>query len=179
MTKMNLGGLFTGFLLVAGAYGQTFSNTGTTNIHVGIGPEASISVTADTTLTKGAGIFADFTGSTAFTYKVRTGAGATGAITATITTDFSTGPGPSVANSGTSHDYLTYTCGVGTGAIGNPCTTAQTASTSSTTPVIGFDKSKQTAKAGDSGSVSWTLVNDPAYPEGTYTAVATFSISAT
>jgi hypothetical protein len=34
------------------------------------------------------------------------------------------------------------------------------------------------ASASDAGSVTWSLTNDPVYKTGTYTATATFTISA-
>jgi hypothetical protein len=45
--------------------------------------------------------------------------------------------------------------------------------------VATFGANTHSAGAGTTGnSVAWTLLNDPAYPTGSYTAVATFTISA-
>jgi hypothetical protein len=99
-----------------------------------------------------------------------------GYIKAQITTDFATG-GPSVANSGTSGDTLSYTCTVA--APGTACTGSVTASTTAQTSIATFAAGVHSAKAGNAASLLWTLINDPAYKTGTYTATVTFTISAT
>ena len=98
-------------VLPAGLNAQTFAATGTTSVSVSVAAEASLSVgTATTSLTTTGTIFNDFTGTTNLTYKVRTTkTGGAGTITAQVTTDF-TGNGPSVANSGSTGDTLSYTC---------------------------------------------------------------------
>lgn len=157
---------------------QTFSPSGTTTISVAVSAEAALSVgTATTSLTPAAGQFANYTGSTALTYKIRTTkTGGTGTITAQVTADF-VGNGPSVANSGTTGDTLSYSCTVA--SPGTACGTSQTASTTSSTSIGTFGANAHSAKAGSSASVAWTLINDPAYETGTYTATVTFTISAT
>ncbi len=155
------------------AFGQ-FAATGTTNITVGVQAEAAIQVDTATTPLTSVGLFADYTGTTSFTYKIRTTkTGGTGAITAQVTTNFTGaagGSGPSVANG-----VLTYGCTVS--APGSPCSGSVTASTS-TTSVATFLANARSAKAGNSGSVAWALENDPQYETDNYTAVVTFSISA-
>jgi hypothetical protein len=154
-----------------------FAATGTTTLSVTVGAEAAISVTtATTTLTAGAGAFADFTGSTTFTYKIRTTkVGGTGSITAQVTSDFAAG-GPSVG-SPLPGDTMTFACTVV--APGTSCAGTPAASTSAVS-VATFGANAKSAKAGNAGnSLAWTLPNDPAYETGTYTAVVTFSISAT
>jgi hypothetical protein len=42
-----------------------------------------------------------------------------------------------------------------------------------------FGAAAHSAVAGNSGSVAWTLTDDPAYGTGTYAATVTFTISAT
>ena len=160
------------------AFGQTFAGTGTTTLSVAVAAEAAIAINTSTTnLTTTGTTFADFTGSTNFTYKLRTSAASgTGSVVLQITSDFNGTGGPKVATPPTSGDALTYTCTV---ASGTACSSAQTASTSATTSVASFGADAHSAKAGDSGSVSWTLTNDPVYKTGTYTATATFTISAT
>jgi hypothetical protein len=172
-------------LLSAGpwrAAGQ-FAATGTTTVSVAIGPESSLSVTSSTTsLTEasGAGSFGSpYTGTTNFSYKLRSAkVGGGGSITVQITTDFGSG-GPSVA-SPLAGDAMTYSCTTASSATA--CTGPVTASTTSATSVATFaTDAHSTAGAGssDSGTVSWTLPNDPVYKTGTYTATATFTISAT
>ena len=150
--------------------------TGTTTLGVTVGAEAAIVInTAATNFTEGSGSFAAYTASTAFTYYIRTIS--LGTITLEITSDFSPALGPSVATSGSTGDTLTYANTVqlpGTAAGGQPAsTTAQTA-------VASFGANALSAKTGNTvNSVAWTLVNDPAYKASSYSAVATFTISAT
>ena len=62
------------------------------------------------------------------------------------------------------------------------CTGSVTASTTASTSVATFaTDAHSTAGTGssDAGTVIWTLPNDPIYKTGTYTATATFTISAT
>src|ERR1043166_8097076 len=55
------------------AFGQTFAATGTTTLSVSVGAEASIAInTTTSSLATSGGLFADYTGTTNFTYKVRT-----------------------------------------------------------------------------------------------------------
>lgn len=165
-----------GLLLAQIAAAQTFGATGSTQLSVTVGPEAAISVVNSTTLvTTGTTFTNPFTGTTTFTYKVRTSkASGGGNITVKVTSDF-TGSGlsgPSVANG----DALTYSCSVG--SSGTPCS-SQSASTTSATPVATFGANAHSTLAGDSGSVAWSLANDPKYETGTYNATVTFTISAT
>jgi len=111
-----------GMILGSGA-AQAFaqSNTGTTSVSVVVPAEAAISITTGTTnLTEATGFFGSpFSGTTAFTYKVRTTkVGGAGTITVKITTDFPAG-GPSVTTPLTG-DAMTYTCS--TAASATPCT---------------------------------------------------------
>jgi hypothetical protein len=156
------------------------SATGTTTLSVAVAHESAITVTTGTTtLSNGAStVFGGaFTGTTNFTYKVRTTlAGGTGSVTLRVTTDFGAG-GPSVLTPPTAGDALTYTC---TAASGTPCSSAQTASTTTSTSVATFGAdAHSTAAAGDAGSVAWSLTDDPAYKTGTYTATVTFTIAST
>lgn len=171
--------LATAVLLMAGlgavsAFGQ-FGATGTTNVQVIVNPEASIQINTATTSLTSAGLFADYLGTTNFTYKIRTTAsGGSGSVVLKITTDFGAG-GPSVTTP-LAGDALTYTCTAAAPAI--PCATAQTALTTGTTGVATFGVDAHSAKAGNTGSVAWDLPDDPVYKTGTYTAVATFTIAA-
>lgn len=165
-----------GGLGAASAFGQEFGASATTNLSVTIGPEAAIAITtADTALATSGGLFAPFTGTTNFLYKIRTAqTDGQGHISLKITSDFDGSGGPSVAKPPTAGDALTYTCTTGSGT---PCDSGQTASTSATTPVASFGSDVHSARDGDAGSVAWSLTNDPAYKTGTYTAVATLTIS--
>ncbi len=157
-----------------------FSGSGTTTLSVTVAPEAAIRIdTATTNLTAPAGTpFGDFTGTTGFTYKIRTSKSTGGgSITLQVTSDFTPNGGPSVANAPSSGDTLTYTCNVS--APGAGCSAAQTASTTTATTVASFGANARSSKVGNSGSVSWSLVNDPQYETDTYNATVTFTISAT
>jgi len=161
------------------SYAQT-SPTATANLSVTVGAEAAIVVNSSPAFAS-TGIFGNYTSTTALTYYVRTIT--SGTITVEITTDFSTGGsggGPSVANPPTSGDLLTYTCTAAAPVTGTatPCSSAQTASTILATNVVTFGTTTQSAKVGDATTTSWTLVNDPAYKAGSYTAVATYTIAA-
>ncbi len=160
---------FTGFALAQ-----------TTTLSVAVGPEAALTVTTGTTnlTTAGTNFTVPFTGTTAFTYQIRTTkAGGTGSITSKVTADFGPANGPSVTTPPSTGDALTYSCTVSN--PGTACTGSQTASTSASTGVATFGANAQSTKAGNSGSVAWSLTDDPVYATGTYTATVTFTISAT
>jgi hypothetical protein len=164
-------------LLPLRLWGQ-FAASGTTTMSVTVGPEAAIQInTATTTLTAGS-VFSNYTGTTNFSYKVRT-TQSTGAahIQLEVTSDFAPSGGPSVATPPTAGDALTYTCSVSSPATS--CSGSQTSSTASTTSVATFGAGASSALAGNSGSVAWTLTNDPTYQTGAYSATVTFTISAT
>jgi hypothetical protein len=151
-----------------------------TTLSVVVGPEAALTIpTATTSLATTSATFGNsFTGTTSLNYFIRTTKGSgTGAVSLKITADFSGAGGPSVGNPLTPGDAMTYTCTVS--APGTPCSGSLTASTSASTSVASFGAGASSAKAGNSASVSWSLTDDPAYATGTYTATATFSISAT
>lgn len=163
-------------------YGQ-FAATGTSTVSVAVAPESAISVTtATTSLTEasGAGVFgAPYTGTTNFSYKVRsTKVGGGGTITVKLTADFGVG-GPSVTTPAAG-DALTYTCTAAVSAAA--CAGPVTASTAASTTVATFATDAHStpgAGSADAGTVVWKLPNDPLYKTGTYTATATFTISAT
>jgi hypothetical protein len=166
--------------VLGSAIGYAQSNTGTSTLSVTVGAEAAIVVSTTPGFTS-AGIFGNYTATTPFTYYVRTIT--SGTITVEITTDFSTGGaggGPSVATPPTSSDALTYTCTATAPVTGTAtgCSSAQTASTTVATNVVTFGTTTQSAKAGNGGTTSWTLTNDPSYKAGSYSAVATYTISA-
>ena len=169
--------LASALLAMAGTAHAQFASTGTGNVSVNVGAEASIRIdTPNLTLTSTGTNFSDYTGSTGFTYMIRTSAGSgTGSITLKVTTDFSGTGGPSVATPPTAGATLSYTCTLsspGTAAAGS------SASTTAATGVGTFGAGAASAKTGNTGSVSWYLTNDPAYKTGSYTAVVTYTINA-
>jgi hypothetical protein len=171
--------LAVGYFAMPNSYAQ-FAGTGTTAVNVTVGAEAAIQVTtANSNLTSVGTTFANYTGSTNFSYKIRTTkVGGTGAITAQVTTDFSPAGGPSVASPPTAGDTLGYTCTVA--GAGTGCAGSITASTGSATSVATFGTDAHSAAAGTAGnSVAWTLVNDPVYQTGSYSATVTFTVSST
>lgn len=152
----------------------------TTTLSVVVGPEAALTVnTGTTSLTTGSTSFgAPYTGTTSLTYLIRTTkTTGTGTLTLKVTTDFAGVGGPSVTTPPSAGDALTYTCTVS--APGTACTGSQTASTAASTPLGTWGAGASSAKAGNAASVDWSLTDDPAYAQGTYTATATFTISAT
>jgi hypothetical protein len=181
MTKHKIGRLLTAFLLIAGvAFCQTFATNGTTTLSVNVGAEASIAITTATTPLTGAGAFANFTGTTNFNYKVRTlRSGGGGTVTVQITSDFGAGvTTPSVEHPPDAADTLSCTCTVVSPGTG--CTSAQTMVWGSASTIASFGVNAHSARPYSTGnSVGWTLVNDPIYETGNYSATATFTISAT
>jgi hypothetical protein len=154
--------------------------TGTSTMTVVVGPEAVITVGATPGFSTSTS-FTAYTTTTPFNYFMRTSTGGSGgSITVQITTDFSTGGpngGPSVQTPPTSGDLLTYTC---TNTLATTaCSGSQTAKYQSATGVATFTAGQVTPKAGSSGTVAWSLTNDPSYLAGSYTATATFTIAVT
>ncbi len=165
-------------LLIQPTARAQFAASGTTSVGVTVYAEAALHVdTASTSLSTTGTLFTnDYAGTTNFTYKVRTTkSGGTGNIQLKVLTDFG-GNGPSVASPPTAGDTLAYTCAVG--GAGTACSGSQTSSTTASTPVVDFGENVRSGKNGDSGSVNWTLTNDPAYDTGSYTATVQFTISA-
>lgn len=168
---MLLAGTMLGLSSLAGAQ--------TTSLSVTVGPEASLTVTTgSTSLSTTSTTFANpYTGSTSLTYLIRTSKSTgSGNITVKITSDFAGTGGPSVATPPSTGDALTYTCTVA--SPGTACTGTQTSSTAATTPVASFGAAASSTKAGNSASLAWSLTDDPVYQPGSYSATATFAISA-
>jgi hypothetical protein len=154
------------------AFGQ-FGPSASTNVSVSVGAEASIQITASSTpLTAGSGgAFSSYTGTTNFLFKIRTKN--SGSITVRFS-EFLPNTGPKIGTPA-SGDALTYD----TVIPGGTAYSAQTASTTTDTIVGSFGTDARSVQAGNAGTVTWTLPNDPAYKADTYTANATFTISAT
>ena len=111
------------------------TDTATTTLGVTVSPEASITVTASPTLAKGGTKFESYTGTTTYTYKVRTtqttGAGS---VTAQVTTAFAAASGITTADL----SHVASTAGVGTAN-----TTSTTASASVATNLLTFGADAQ------------------------------------
>jgi hypothetical protein len=167
------------FLMSPLGYAQGLGTTTVTNqVSVTVGAEAALTIGgAATTLTSTGTNFSDYTGTTPFTYFIRTSnTTGSGFIKIQVTTDFAPTGGPSVGTPPTAGDTLSYTCTVS--APGTACSGSQVSSTTSQTSVATFGTNAHSAKAGNGASVAWTLSNDPLYVTGTYTAVVTYTISA-
>ncbi|MBZ5728208.1 MAG: hypothetical protein LAP87_24880 [Acidobacteriia bacterium] len=167
-------------LLVMAGVVQGQGLAGTTSLSLNVPPEAALNITDATTgLSTSGGVFgAPFTGTTGFTYKIRTGSSTTAKITLAVASDFNSTAEPKIAGLPTG-DTMTYTS-TATAASGAGITTAQPVnSLNNATTVVTFNPQAHSTKAGDAGSVSWTLTNDPVYEVGAFTATVTFTISAT
>lgn len=179
--------LVAGLLLAAStAFAQLGTTAPTATVKVIVNPEAALTIqTPALVLSQSGNNFTDYSGTTNFTYFIRTTlSGGTGNITLEVTTDFSAGGGntPSVHAPPTPSDYLYYSCTVPTatsGATTTPCSGPVNSSTTAATNVAAFGTDARSAKAGVASSVVWGLSNDPLYQTGTYTATVTYTISAT
>jgi hypothetical protein len=168
-------------LLAPCAFAQGLGTTAPpSTVQVNVAAESALTIQTSALVLSSPTNFADYIGTTSFTYFVRTTkSGGTGSITLQVTTDFSNGSGntPSVAHPPTSTDALTYVATVS--SPGTAATGSQTASTTVAPPVGSFGQDAHSVKAGNSASVAWTLSNDPLYPTGSYTATVTWTIAAT
>jgi hypothetical protein len=147
----------------------------TTTLSVTVPPEASLTINTSTTTlaTAGTNFTVPYTGTTDLSFQVRTTKGTgSSTIALKVTTDFSPASGPSVASPPTSTDALTYTNTLTTGTAA----AGQTASMASSTNVGTFAAGVGTS---GTGTVNWSLTDDPKYIVGTYTATVTFTISVT
>jgi len=156
----------TALAIAAISFGADISTLG-----VSVGPEASFTaVDATTSMTKADTAFGAYTGTTNFTYKIRTTqSGGSGSITVIVTSFSGTG-GPAIAD-------LAYTCTAP--ASGSPCASSTAASTSTASSVVSFGADAHSADTGDTGATVWTLADQPQIKTGTYTSTATYTISAT
>jgi hypothetical protein len=162
-------------LLAASLSFAQVTSVPTTTLTVTVGAEAAI-VVGTTPGFSLSTTFAPYTASTPYTYYIRTSSGGTGNISVKFVNDWSPGGGPSITSSGTTGDYLSFTPSVtspGTAAGKSNC-----AALNNAYPVATFVGSASSAIGGNTGSVAWSLVNDPAYAQGSYSITATFTISA-
>jgi hypothetical protein len=174
---MNMKKLVMLFALIALALPPAAFAASTTSVSVTVAAEGLLTIPATTTLSE-AGGFLNYSGSTAFNYMIRTSS--SGSVTLKVTTDFAPTGGPSVTTPPTTGDALSYICTATGTSSPTACTGTQTSSTTTTTSVLTVGANKYSAASpGDSGTVTWTLSNDPKYKVGTYSATVTFTISAT
>ncbi|MGD1155572.1 MAG: hypothetical protein ABSA41_07055 [Terriglobia bacterium] len=163
-------------LLAASTAFAQYGPTAATTLSVVVANEASIQVdTSTTSLTNVTGnAFGNYTGTTTFDYKIRTTTtGGTGSITLSLNQVLTSGT-DTIAMSN-----LGYTCADVAPASGTGCASSVTPSTTTGTAVASFGAGAHSANTGTTGNtLSWTLANLPSYPTGTYTATATFTISA-
>jgi hypothetical protein len=160
------------------AHGATTTVTQTLNAR--LAALGKLSVPASLTLTNIGSVFNNYTGSMTVQYRVRTTtAGTGGTLTVKATANFAPAGGPSVAS-----NTLTYTCSGAT--MGTACSGTQTVSLASATNVLTVPTGKCTGGGGACSAVnpntlstSFTLVDDPAYQTGSYSATLTFTMSAT
>jgi hypothetical protein len=150
------------------AFSQS-TDTGTSTLNVVVGPEASFTSNTATTSFSGDTKFGAKTGTTNFSYKIRTSQeSGSGSVTVLVTAFGADGPAMT---------DLTYGCVVISPATG--CgSSGQAVSTSSGTNVATFTSDAHSVNGGDSGSITWTLVDKTTVKTGTYTSTATFTISA-
>jgi hypothetical protein len=139
--------------------------------------ESGIQAGGVTMLSSSNGPLSDYTGTTSFTYTIRTGTvGGSGFIKLQVTSDFSPTGGPSVGSPISAGDTLRYAC-----AISSPGTASsgfQLASIASQTPVGTFPTNAHSPSNGSTASILWDLTNDSLYQTGTYMATITYTISA-
>src|ERR1035441_897132 len=155
------------------------TGTATETLNALIYPIAKLTVPSSVSLTAGAAKLSPFQASLPVTYRARTTPTGGGTMTLQVTSDFSPAGGPSAASGA-----LTYTC---TSAnLGTACSGAQTASTTLQTPVLTLPASACTGGGGacsaqdpNSLTLNFTVVDDPRYDTGSYSAKVTFIISAT
>jgi hypothetical protein len=157
-------------------FAQGVTSVPTTTLNLTVGTESAI-VVGTTTGFSASTTFAPYTTSTPFTYYIRTSkSGGSGNISVQFDSDWSGTGGPKIVAPPTTGDYLSYVNSVSSpGTIGTAGNV-----TALTTPytVATFGANVASAIGGNSGSVAWSLVNDPNYNQGSYNVTATFTISA-
>lgn len=167
MKRLNFAVTLLGLAAAPALFAATDSDT--TTLSVTVAAEASISVTASPTLSKGGTEFEAYTGNTTFNYRVRTTqTTGSGSVTALVTTEFSGTGAPTTADL----SYTAATAGVGSGV------SSTTASAATATSVLTFGADAHSNDSGDVGTVSWTLADRPAYKTGGYSTVVTLTMSA-
>ena len=156
------------------------SASATQTLSASLSPIGKLQVGANLALVGSGTLFTAFSASMSAQYKIRTTPSGSGSMTVRATSDFSPAGGPAISTG-----VLTYTCSGAT--LGTACSGTQTVSTSAQTPVVTVPAARCTGGGGtycssanpNSVSLSFALVNDPQYQTGPYSAILTFTISAT
>ena len=166
-------------LLAAAWLADGATGSASQNLSAIVSPIATVMVAAATSLNRGPNAFDPFSGSVIVNYRGRTTPTGGGTVTLQVTSDFQPAGGPSAANKS-----LQYTCSGAT--LGTACSGAQTGSTTTQTPVLTLPASACTGGGGacssqdpNSVNVNFTITDDPGYSTGSYSAMVTFTISAT
>lgn len=158
------------------AFPQT--DTTTSNVTVTVSNEASILTASAATLTKADTLFGSFTGNSTVTYKIRTSEVGGGGTLKVSVAQFAPATGPTLgATSDLSYGVPTITSGGSGSATAGAAQANVDAATNYT--IVQFGTDFHSADAGDQAQIDWTLLDRPTYKTGTYTAVATWTISAT
>jgi hypothetical protein len=152
----------------------------TQTLSASLSPIGKLQVVANLALVGSGTLFTAFSASMSANYKIRTTPSGSGSMTVRATSDFSPAGGPAISTG-----VLTYTCSGAT--LGTACSGTQTVSTAAQTPVVTVPAARCTGGGGaycsssnpNSVSLSFALVNDPQYKTGPYSAILTFTISAT
>ena len=165
------------------AFGQvTASDTATLSVTVGNEATIAIDSGSKTTTFTTSTAFTDYTATTNYHYQIRTSqSSGSGYINVAITTDFSPTGGPSAyaPASGDSLKITTSTASVGSAVVPSNQVNATAQNIVTFGANVHAGSPGAVATKGATGSISWDLTNDPAYQTNTYTATATFTISAT
>lgn len=175
MKKLLAVALF-GAMFSASAFAQGFGATGNTTLNVTVGPAAAIRVDTATTNLTSPGNFANYTGTTEWSYKIRTSSGTgSGQVVVKINPDFAPAGGPSVASGN-----LSYTCALTapSSGTGSACAGSVTAAATDTNVATFGAATRSTSSGTQNNTVNWSLIDDPAYATGAYSATAVFTISA-
>jgi hypothetical protein len=157
--------------------------TSPANLSLTVANEANISIDATTNFNTPNTTFTDYTATTNYHYQVRTTkVSGSGFISVAISVANDFGPGGPSANSPAAGDSLKITSS--TASVGTTAVPAnQINATAQNIVTFGTDAHAGSpgpvGSKGATGSVAWNLTNDPAYVTGSYTATATFTVSAT
>ncbi len=162
-------------LLLFTATANAASASGTTNVQITVAADATITVPVTCTLTS-AGAFANYSGSCASTYSVRTAkVGGTGQIQLAASSDWvanAGGSGPTLAG-----DNLSFTISGNTGPGTQNGSSTQIAATATNYNVItGMGTNAHANNAGFSSN--FTLVNNPAWETDTYHVPVVYTLTA-
>lgn len=166
--------------ILAGPLGHSDTATVTQTLNAQLAATGKVSVPVSISLTATGAAFSPYTGSLTVNYRVRsTTTGIGGSITVQSTAEFAPSGGPTVASG-----VLAYTCSGAT--LGTGCSGTAAMSLVSATNVLTIPASACTGGGGSCSSANpntvttnFSLVDDPTYKTGSYSASITFTISST